>query len=189
MTNLEAVIAILAAHREARKWTDEAVAHDLLGQLGLDAAGKAANATPAVKPGITEAEVVAHEVAAKEAVDKAQAWRHALNTQAQEEDKVRAAAAAEQAKAAEAARQAALKAIPPAPAGVPQPLPAGLPVHDVETRHYTDGTSATGVPPLPAQSPEQQAAEARWKAAEAARLGALGPPTVRQPAEPVPPHA
>lgn len=39
MTNLELVISILAKHREARAWTDEAVAADMLAQLGVDPAG------------------------------------------------------------------------------------------------------------------------------------------------------
>lgn len=45
MTNLETAVAILAKHREARQWTDEAVAADLLAQLGLDAAAEVTDAT------------------------------------------------------------------------------------------------------------------------------------------------
>lgn len=82
MTNLECVVAVLASHREARGWTDEAVALDLLAQLGLDSAGEAKNATPAVDPTlITEDEVLAAENAAKEATDKAKAAREALDAQ------------------------------------------------------------------------------------------------------------
>jgi hypothetical protein len=82
MTNLECVIAVLISHREARRWTDEAVAHDLLAQLGLDAAGDAKNAVTPVDPSlVTEAEVVAAETAAQEAADKAKAARDALDAQ------------------------------------------------------------------------------------------------------------
>jgi hypothetical protein len=83
MTNLECTIAILASHREARRWTDEAVALDVLAQLGLDPAGDAAHASPIINPQqITEDEVVAAEAAAKEAADKARAAREALGAQA-----------------------------------------------------------------------------------------------------------
>lgn len=82
MTNLEAAVAVLTKHREARQWSDEAVAADLLTQLGLDAPGDAKNAAPVVPPGITEDEVLAQEAAAKEAADKAKAAREALDAQA-----------------------------------------------------------------------------------------------------------
>jgi len=36
MTNLECVVDVLARHREARQWTDAAVAADVLSALGLD---------------------------------------------------------------------------------------------------------------------------------------------------------
>lgn len=81
MNNLECVMNILAAHREARMWTDEAVARDVMVQLGLDAEGEAAHATPVIMPGITEDEVKAHEAAAKEATDKAEAARAAFEAQ------------------------------------------------------------------------------------------------------------
>lgn len=45
MTNLECAVAVLTKHREARQWTDEAVAADLLAQLGLDAAAEVTDAT------------------------------------------------------------------------------------------------------------------------------------------------
>jgi hypothetical protein len=83
MTNLQAITAILAAHREARRWTDDAVAADLVAQLGLDPAADAKNAAPVIQPGITEAEVVAHEHAAMDAVDKAMGARAALTIQAE----------------------------------------------------------------------------------------------------------
>jgi hypothetical protein len=47
MTNYEAVVAILRGQREARQWTDEAVATDLCNQLGLDPGGEATKATVA----------------------------------------------------------------------------------------------------------------------------------------------
>lgn len=82
MTNLECAIAVLMSHREARGWTDEAVALDLLGQLGVEAAGEAVHATPVVDPSlVTEADVVAAEASAREAVDKATSARAALIAQ------------------------------------------------------------------------------------------------------------
>jgi hypothetical protein len=87
VTNLDLVISVLATHREARRWSDEVVAADLLAHLGLDAAGD----------GLSD----------------------------------------------------------------PHPLPDGPATHETETKHYSDGSSATGVPPLPDMSPEQQAEAAR----------------------------
>lgn len=81
MNNHDCIVAVLVAHREARHWTDEEVAHDLVAQLGLDPVGDAANAKPVIMPGITEDEVVAHETAAQQAVDKARAAREALEAQ------------------------------------------------------------------------------------------------------------
>lgn len=52
MTNLECAILVLEKHREARQWTDNAVAVELLAQLGLDAAGEAVHATLAVDPAV-----------------------------------------------------------------------------------------------------------------------------------------
>jgi len=102
-TNLECAVSVLSGHREARQWTDEAVAADLVAQLGLDPAGEAKNAKPVVMPGITEDEVVAHETAAKEAADKAKAARDALNAQKAEAAKP-AADAEKAAQVAETAR-------------------------------------------------------------------------------------
>lgn len=79
MDNLECAMAVLVAHREARQWDDRAVAVDLVAQLGLDWAGEAKYAKPVSAPGITEDEVLAHEAAAKEAMDKAAAARAELN--------------------------------------------------------------------------------------------------------------
>lgn len=85
MKYLEVAIAVLAAHREARRWSDEAVAADLLAKLGLDASGEVVAATP---------------------------------------------------------------------------LPDGPAMHETVTKHYSDGSSATGPGPLSDMSPEQQAAQA-----------------------------
>lgn len=82
MTNLECVILVLSSHRDARRWSDEAVALDVLAQLGLDAAGDAVHAAPVVDPSLmSEEEVEAAEAAAKEATDKALAARAALDAQ------------------------------------------------------------------------------------------------------------
>ena len=44
MNNMECAVRCLESHREARGWTDSAVATDLLAQLGLDPEGEAKNA-------------------------------------------------------------------------------------------------------------------------------------------------
>jgi hypothetical protein len=168
MTNLEAVIAVLVTHREARRWTDQAVAIDLLAQLGLEVGGDAAHATPLVDPGITEDEVVAAEKVAQEAFDKAKAARAALDAA-----KAKTNPGADQAKVV-----------------VAQPLPGGPAAHDVETRHYGDGTSATGKPPLPDLSPAQQSAAhlaAANDAADQVKV-APAPPLTTEPAF-IPPAA
>jgi hypothetical protein len=135
MTNLECAVLVLASHREGRKWTDEAVSADLLAQLGLDPAGEAKNAAPIVSPDITEAEVLAHEAAAKEAVDKAHAARDALNAQAEAEAKAKAEVAADQAKAAKDARESAKEDHPPAfvaPVAHVDPVPPVVPAAHVD---------------------------------------------------------
>lgn len=81
MNNHDCAVAVLEAHREARRWTDDAVAADLLAQLGLDPSAEAKNAVLPAAPGITEDEVVALEAAAKEALDKAHAARAELHGQ------------------------------------------------------------------------------------------------------------
>lgn len=113
MNNLEATIAVLAAHREARQWSDDAVAADLVAQLGLKPDGEAKNAKPVVMPGITEDEVVAHETAAKEAVAKAEAARAALKAQDDE------AKAADKSDADKAAADRATAQQRPNPPNVP----------------------------------------------------------------------
>lgn len=50
MTNLELAVAILAKHREARRWADEAVAVDMLAQFGVDPAGIEADQQHANEP-------------------------------------------------------------------------------------------------------------------------------------------
>lgn len=134
MTNLERVVAVLERHREARQWTDEAVARDLLTELGMDADTHV----------VTEDEVTAAEAHAADVAAKAEAARAALTAQAVSST---LSALPDDKKAA----------LPAALAPLPDYL-NGPAVHDVETRHYSDGTSATGTPPLPDLSPEQQAA-------------------------------
>jgi hypothetical protein len=127
MTNLECVVAILAAHREARMWDDAAVAADLVAQLGLKPDGNAANAKPVVAPGITEDEVKAHEAAAAEAVAKAKASREALIAQNAGRPVGAPATPAQVMPAATQAQQAAQAAANPPPFVQPhqlQPMPA-----------------------------------------------------------------
>ena len=96
MNNMECVVAVLASHREARHWSDEAVALDLLAQLGLDAQGEAKHAAPVIDPNmVTEDQVVAAEAAAKEATDKARAAREALDAQTKTDAQTDAEAKAE----------------------------------------------------------------------------------------------
>ena len=40
MNNLDCALAVLAKHREARRWTDEVVAADLLSQLQIEPSGE-----------------------------------------------------------------------------------------------------------------------------------------------------
>lgn len=101
MNNLDCVMNAIEAHRIGGQWTNEAVARDILGQLGLDTNAEAKNAAPPLPdPNIvTEDEVAQAELAAKQAQDKA--------------DEARAKLAAQQAEAAaddEAAKKAAEKA-------------------------------------------------------------------------------
>lgn len=49
MTVLEAVVAVLARHREARRWQDEAVARDVVAVLGMNPDDDASHATGAVE--------------------------------------------------------------------------------------------------------------------------------------------
>ncbi len=49
MTNLEMAIEVLAAHREARQWADEAVARDMLDRFGIDADGEVKGDEPEVE--------------------------------------------------------------------------------------------------------------------------------------------
>jgi hypothetical protein len=112
---MECVVSCLSTHREARGWTDQAVATDLLAQLGLDPDGEAKNAVAPHDPTlVTEAEVVAAETAAQEAVDKAKEARDKLHAQTEAEAAARADAATDQANAAKATREAAAKEQPAA---------------------------------------------------------------------------
>jgi hypothetical protein len=152
-TNSECAINVLKTHREARGWTDQAVTADLLVQLGLDPAAEAKNAVAVVDPSlVTEAEVVAAEAAAKEAVDKARAARDALNAQAEAEAKARADVAADQAQAAKAARVEQKEAPAKAEAGIHDAagLTANLQTKHAEARATAEGTSkAQKDPPEP----------------------------------------
>src|SRR3954464_7559491 len=81
-TNRECVVAALAGHRQAGPWTDEAVADDLVAQLGLRPDAEAKNAKPIVDPNaLSEDEVIAAEAQAKEASDKAKAARATFDAQ------------------------------------------------------------------------------------------------------------
>jgi hypothetical protein len=103
MNNHEAVVATLARHREARQWSDDAVARDLMQQLDLNPTGEASKARLLVDPAlITEDEVVAHETAAKVAHQKATEARAKLNGQVADEAKAKADVSADQARAAQA---------------------------------------------------------------------------------------
>jgi hypothetical protein len=82
MNNTECVVAVLARHRAARQWADDAVAADLLVQLGLDPAAEAEHATPAVDASlVTEDQVAAAEAAAKKATEEAAKLRAVLDRQ------------------------------------------------------------------------------------------------------------
>jgi hypothetical protein len=82
MNNIECVVAVLARHREARHWTDEAVAANLLAELGLDPTDKAAHATAAIDLAqVTEDQVTAAEKAAEQADETARELRARLNDQ------------------------------------------------------------------------------------------------------------
>ena len=49
MSNFDYAVDVLFRHREARQWTDEAVARDLLARFGIDPAGDV-DAVPPVAP-------------------------------------------------------------------------------------------------------------------------------------------
>ena len=101
ITNLEAAIAVLRRHREARKWNDEAVAHEMMAYLDVAPDGKADKAPVMVDPNlVTEEDTVAAEEAAKLAVDKASSMRGEINKRARAEDDAKAEAAVAHAKAA-----------------------------------------------------------------------------------------
>lgn len=78
MTNLECVVAVLARHRAARRWTDDAVAADLMVHLGLDPAGTPATIEPSL---VTEGQVAVAEAAARAAFDEFLALRDTFRGQ------------------------------------------------------------------------------------------------------------
>ena len=73
MNNLACTMGIILKHREARDWSDSAVAMDLLNQLGLDTMGEAKNPAPVADP--MEAEVEKAEANAKVATETAKTLR------------------------------------------------------------------------------------------------------------------
>ncbi len=120
VTNMECAVAVLASHRAARTWTDEAVAAVMLNQLGLDPSGVAKNAVPPVVPHVTDDQIAAAEAAHKKAtVDLAalHAKRKAQRAPHEADHIDAAVVAAEQAnfdayaKAADAARMAEIRAM------------------------------------------------------------------------------
>jgi hypothetical protein len=126
MNNMECVVGTLARHREARMWSDDAVAADLLAQLGLKPDAEAKNAIEPPDPDVmAEHEVAAFELAAKEASDKATAARQAVMAKAADEAKAKADEAAATAKATQDAARARDATTPRAPAPTPAaPTPA-----------------------------------------------------------------
>lgn len=133
MNNRECVIAVLTAHREARNWSDESVADDLLAQLDVKPDAEAKKARPVVNQDmVSEDEVAAVEAAAKQAADKAKEARDALNAQKAKEAQDKADDAAEQARAQkEAADAAKARADSPKPAPiVSKPTEAPRPAMD-----------------------------------------------------------
>lgn len=84
-TNRECVVAALEQHRLGGAWNPEAVADDVIAQLGLKPDSDAKNAKPIVDPNaLSEDEVRAAEAQAKEAQDKAKAVREQFNAQQRE---------------------------------------------------------------------------------------------------------
>jgi hypothetical protein len=80
MNNLDCAVATLVLHREARQWDDQAVATDLLRQLGVDPVGEAKNARPDPKL-VTEEDVARAEAELAAAKDKVEAARAHLEEQ------------------------------------------------------------------------------------------------------------
>ena len=50
MSNFEYAVEVLFRHREARQWTDEAVARDMLARFGIDPAGDVDAVPPVEAP-------------------------------------------------------------------------------------------------------------------------------------------
>jgi hypothetical protein len=161
MTNLECTLNVLAMHREARGWSDEAVATDLLTQLSLDPAGTAKNATtPAPDPAVvTEADVAVAETAAGVATDKAEAARGALHAQTAATAQTHADEAAAQAKAAHAA--AAPAAHPVAAPASHAAAPASGPKVPAPSASQLAHIPAASTPTAAPKSPTSPAGPAR----------------------------
>jgi hypothetical protein len=162
VTNLECALNVLAMHREARGWSDEAVATDLLTQLSLDPAGTAKNATtPAPDPAVvTEADVAVAETAAGVATDKAEAARASLHAQTAATAQTHADEAAAQAKTAhDAAAPATHPAAAPAShaAGSPAPHAASTPA----AAPKVPASQSAHVGAAPAAAPKSPAGPAR----------------------------
>ena len=58
MSNFDYAVDVLFRHREARQWTDEAVARDLLARFGIDPAGDV-DAVPPVEAPVAPVPVAA----------------------------------------------------------------------------------------------------------------------------------
>jgi len=69
MNNLDCIVTALEEHRVARAWDNNAVAFDLLNQLGLDPTADAKHPKP--KIALDETAVAAAEAKAKDDTDKA----------------------------------------------------------------------------------------------------------------------
>jgi hypothetical protein len=80
-TNREVLVHTLATHRHGRAWTDEAVADDVLQQLGVDPAGEAKHARSMPQNGLSEDEVVQQETIARQHSEKAQDMRRQFQGQ------------------------------------------------------------------------------------------------------------
>lgn len=87
MTNLECCLAVILHHREARQWSDAAVATDLIAQLGLDPSGVAAKANPALDPSLVTPDQVA---SAEKDAERSAAWMHELRGRMEAQQKAAA---------------------------------------------------------------------------------------------------
>ncbi len=146
-TNMECVVAVLAGHRAARTWTDEAVATEILKQLGLKPDAVATNAVPQVVARVTDDQIMAAEAAREKATNdlaELHAKRKAEHV-SDEAEKVDAKAIAEEqakfeadAKAADAARVADIRAMQAAQVAAARPNLANPPsgVHEPRSNKH-----------------------------------------------------